>query len=196
MQCDPQLMEQWARRAGQHAPPLLFIMLAVRLATTCTSWWIVWRYSGCYFRFARLPIRFLSLRVAAGLTVILLGSSSFAELAGELAARETLGRVDRALRDSVATPVAQTFAVTTHFGDTATLVDLCIAVANALVALGRWWPTLGLVAAVAGNGGLNVALKQISARARPLGLDVLTVVTAGTYELKARMLKSQIGDAH
>ena len=172
-------MEQWARWAGQHALPLFFIMLAVILATTCTSWWIVRRYSGSYFRFARLPIRFLSLRVAAGLTVILLAGSIFAELAGELGAQETLSQVDRAftdaLRDSVTTPVVQTFAVMTHFGDTATLVGLCIAVAIALVALGRWWLALGWVAAVAGNGVLNTVLKHIFARVRPLGLDGLTL---------------------
>ncbi len=124
-------------------------------------------------------MRFLSLRVAVGLTVILLGIFVFAELAGELGAQETLSRVDRAfteaLRDRVATPVVQTFAMLTHLGDTTTLVGLCIAVAIALTALGRWWLAVGWVAAVAGNGVLNVALKQIFARVRPLGLDGLTL---------------------
>jgi undecaprenyl-diphosphatase len=154
-------------------------MLAVTLATTYACWWIVRRYSGPEFRFVQLPVHFLSLRVAVGLTVILLGSFVFAELAGELGAQETLSHVDRAfteaLRDGVTTPVVQTFAMLTHLGDTATLVGLCIAVATTLVALGRWWLILGWVAAVAGNGVLNIALKQLFARARPLGLDGLAL---------------------
>ncbi len=140
---------------------------------------MVRRYSGPEFRFAQLPMRFLSPRFAIGLTVILLGSFVFVELAGELGAQEALGRVDRAfteaLRGSVTTPVVQTFAMFTRLGDTATLVGLCIAVAVALAALGRWWLTLGWVAAVAGNGVLNTVLKQIFARVRPLGTDGLTL---------------------
>lgn len=176
---DPQLMEQWARWAGQHALPLFSVMLALTLATTCTGWWMVWRYSGPEFRFAQSPVRFFGLRVVAGLTLMLLGILVFAELAGELGTQEALSRVDRAfttaLRDSVAAPVAQAFAVITHFGDTAALTGLCIAVAIALVALGRWWLMIGWVAAVAGNGVLNIALKQIFARVRPLGRDGLTL---------------------
>ena len=160
-------------------------MLTMTLATTYACWWIVRRYSGPEFRFAQLPMRFLSPRLAVGLAVILLGSFTFAELAGELGAQETLSRVDRAfteaLRDSVTTPVAQTFAMLTHLGDTATLVGLCIAVAIALVSLGRWWLTLGWVSAVAGNGVLNVALKQIFARVRPLGLDGLTLADGFSF---------------
>lgn len=160
-------------------------MLTMTLATTYACWWIARRYSGPEFRFVQLPMRFLSPRLAVGLAVILLGSFTFAELAGELGAQETLSRVDRAfteaLRDSVTTPVAQTFAMLTHLGDTATLVGLCIAVAIALAALGRWWLTLGWVAAVAGNGVLNIALKQVFARVRPLGLDGLTLADGFSF---------------
>ena len=179
MKLDPQLLEQWAQWAGQHALPLFFVLLVLTVATTCACWWLVRRYSGSAFRFAQLPMRFLRLRVAVGLTVILLGSFVFAELAGELGAQEALSQVDRAfteaLRDSVTTPVVQIFAVLTHFGDTTTLVSVCIVAAIALMALGRWWLMLGWVAAVAGNGVLNTALKQIFARVRPLGSDGLTL---------------------
>ena len=172
---NPLLLELWARWAGQHALPLFSAILAVLLVTTYAGWWIVRRYNGPEFRVARLPMRFLSLRFAVGLTVIVLGSFVFVEIAGELGAQETLIWVDlaftEAVRDSVAIPVVQTFAVLTHFGDTATLVGLCIAVTIALVSRGRWRLTLGWVMAVAGNGVLNTALKHGFARARPLGLD-------------------------
>ena len=55
-------------------------MLAATLATTLAGWWIVRRYNGTDFRLEQLPKRFLSLRVAVGLTVILLGSLVFFEI--------------------------------------------------------------------------------------------------------------------
>jgi undecaprenyl-diphosphatase len=176
---DPQLLEQWARWAGQHATSLFSCMLVLTLATTYTGWSMARRHSGLEFRFAQLPTRFLSLRIVAGLTLIVLGIFVFAELAGALGAQAGLGRADRAfttaLHDSVAAPAVRAFAVVTHFGDTATLTGLCVAVAIALVALGRWGLMIGWVAAVAGNGVLNIALKQIFARVRPLGSDGLAL---------------------
>ncbi len=130
-------------------------------------------------------MRFPSLRLAVGMTVMVLGSFIFAELSGRLGAQETLSRMDRAftdaMRDSIATPVVQTFATLTHLGDTAALVGLCVAVAVALIALGRRWLALGWVAAVAGNSVLNVSLKQIFARVRPLGLDGLALADGFSF---------------
>ena len=160
-------------------------MLTLTLAATLAGWWVVRRYNGPNFHFLQLPMRFLSLRLAVGLTVMLLSSFIFIELGGELGSKETLSRVDRvfteAIRDSVTTPVVHTFAVLTHFGDTATLVGLCIAMAVALVWRGRWWLTLGWVAAVAGNGVLNTALKHGFARARPRGLDGLALADGFSF---------------
>jgi membrane-associated phospholipid phosphatase len=179
MELDPHLLEQWARWAGGHALPVFCVMLAMVLAMTCTCWWMVRRYSDPEFRFAQLPVRGLILRVGVGMTVILPCSLVFTTLAGELGAGETLSRLDRsftdALRISVSAPVVQTFAVLTHLGDTATLTGLCVGVAIALVALGRWWLMLGWVAAVAGNGMLNTALKKIFARVRPFELGGMTL---------------------
>ncbi len=179
MKPDPLLLEQWARWAGVHALPVFCVMLAVVLAMTCTCWWMVQRYGDPEFRFAQLPVRALILRMGIGLTVILLCSLVFTTLAGELGAGETLSRVDRsfieALRISVTAPVVQTFAVLTHLGDTATLTGLCVGVAIALVVLGRWGLMLGWVAAVAGNGVLNTALKQIFSRVRPIELGGMTL---------------------
>lgn len=160
-------------------------MLAVTLAMTYAVWWTVRRYNAPDFRFALLPMRFLSLRVAVGLTVILLGSFVFIEIAGELGAQETLSTLDRAftaaLYGSVATPIIQTFAVLTHLGDTATLVMLCIAVAIALAWRCQWWLALGWVVAVAGNAVLNTSLKHVFARVRPLGLDGLTLADGFSF---------------
>ena len=182
---DPQLLEHWAQWAGQNALPLFAATLTAMLATTYACWRIVRQYSGSKFRFAQVPVRFWSLRFAVGLMVILLGSFVFAGLAVGLGAVQSLVPVDRvfseALRDSVTAPVLQTFAVLTHLGDTATLTGLCVAVAIGLMALGRCWLMLGWVAAVAGNGVLNTALKQMFARVRPLGLDGLTLADGFSF---------------
>ncbi len=182
---DPQHLELWARWAGQHALPLFSAMLAVTLATTLAGWWIARRYNGPDFRFAQLPMRFLSLRFAVGLTVLLIGGFVFTAIAVELGADESLSRFDRAftdtLRDSVTAPMVQTFAVLTHLGDTATLVGLCIVMAIALALLGRWSLMLGWVVAVAGNGVLNTSLKNVFARVRPLGRDGLTLADGFSF---------------
>ena len=185
MRPDPQLLEQSAQWAGQHPLSLFTAMLTVALATTYACCWMVRQYSGPEFRFAQVPMRFWSSRVAVGLMVMLLGSFVFAGLAGELAVAQSLDRADRlfseALRDSVTAPVLRTFAVLTHLGDTATLTGLCVAVAIGLMALGRCWLMLGWVAAVAGNGVVNTALKQMFARVRPLGLDGLTLADGFSF---------------
>lgn len=185
MKPDPQLLEQWAQWAGQHALPLFAATLTAMLATTFACWWMVRQYSGSEFRFAQVPMRFCSMRVAVGLMVMLLGSFVFVGLVGELGEAQLLVLVDRvfseALRDSVTAPVLQTFAVLTHLGDTATLTGLCVAVAIGLMALGRCWLMLGWVAAVAGSGMLNTALKQMVARVRPLGLNGLTLADGFSF---------------
>ena len=182
---EPQLLLQGAQWAGQHALPLFAAMLAVTLAMTYACWWMVRQYSGPEFRFAQVPMRFCSMRLALGLMVMLFGSFVFAALASELGVAQSLDRADRvfseALCDSVTTPVLQTFAVLTHFGDTATLTGLSVAVAIVLVVLGRFWLMLGWVAAVAGNGVVNTALKQMFARVRPLGLDGLTLADGFSF---------------
>jgi undecaprenyl-diphosphatase len=111
-------------------------------------------------------------RSAAGFVTIVACAWVFAELVEELGAQEEMGRADQALTDalnaSVPRPALQVFAALTRLGDTATLIGLCVAIAIALVALGRSWLAFAWVAAVAGNGLLNTVLKQVFARARPL----------------------------
>ncbi len=179
------MLELWARWVGLHALSLFSALLAVTLLTTYAGGWTVRRYNGPDFRFAQLPMRFFKLRFAVGLMVILLGSFVFVEIAGELGAQETLSQTDRAfteaLRESVATPIVQTFAVLNHFGDTATVVVLYIVVATALALLVQWWLTPGWVVAVAGNGVVNTSLKNVFERVRPLGLDGLTLADGFSF---------------
>lgn len=64
--------------------------------------------------------------------------------------------------------VLQAFAWITHLADTRTIVVLGILVAGVLLWRRRWAWCAAWVAALAGNGVLNVSLKAVFERARPL----------------------------
>jgi undecaprenyl-diphosphatase len=114
----------------------------------------------------------LALRLAAGFGVIVAAAALFAAVAGELGDGETLAALDAAVSRSVgqqASPsTLQAFAWLTRFGDTATLMVLCIAVGLALVFRGERGLALAWVMAVGGNSLLNVTLKGIFERVRPV----------------------------
>lgn len=175
MHVDAGLLTQLARWAGQHALPLYFVILGLILAVTCAWWWTLRRITaprGESTVPAPLPVL---LRIAIGFAIIVVGSGVFAELAEQLGAGEVMGQADLALSDALIThmwrPALKVFAGLTHLGDTAFLSMLCIAVAIALLALGRRRLAVGWVVAMAGNGVLSLALKDVFARIRPLHVD-------------------------
>lgn len=175
MRADADLLAQRALWAGQHALAILLGLLALLLAATCIGWWAL-RRSAVSERSPALAPRFgLHPRIAAGLTLMLLGAAVFAALATQLGTGNRLLRFDQAftdaLRASAVPPVLQVFTVLTHLGDTATLTGLCLVIALALVIGARRGLALGWVLTVAGNGLLNQTLKQIFSRVRPLDPD-------------------------
>lgn len=131
------------------------------------------------------PISRMGLRSALGFAVIMVCSWTFVELAEGLGMQRTMGLVDQALTDAirlnVPMPILQAFAAITRLGDTATLTVLCFLVAAALLWTGKRRFAFLWVLAVAGNGVLNSALKQIFARVRPLHEDGLVMATGFSF---------------
>jgi len=175
MRTDIAGLDRVAPFVGAHALPLYFALLLMLLGIAFLSWWAFARWMlprepGA----APTPLR-LAMRLAFGFGAIVLGAWVFAEIAEKLEAGPALGAADQALADALHTSVPpaalQAFAWLTRLANTETLTVLCIAVAAALAIVGRRWLAIGWVAAVAGNALLNITLKQVFARVRPLHDD-------------------------
>lgn len=160
---------------GAHALALYLSLLSMVLALAFLGWWaskrwLLPREQGV----APAPL-LLAMRLALGFGAIVFGAWVFAEIAEKLGAGPALGAADQAVADALRTSVPptalQAFAGLTRLADTETLTVLCIAVAIALLAAGRRWLAFGWVAAVVGNALLNITLKQVFARVRPLHDD-------------------------
>lgn len=158
--------------AGEHALPLFAALLVGLLGLTGGAWWALRAHLVPGVRSALPPPLAMLLCMAIGFGAIVAGAWVFAELAEALHAQADLGRADQALADALHVSVPlwalQGFAALTVLANTATLTVLCIVVTVALVARGRRWLALGWVVAVAGNGLLNHALKQVFERVRPV----------------------------
>ena len=162
----------WAPWAGAHALEIFGGLLATLLLTTVALWWGGRRISRPRHPSPRLPGLYLGVWLAAGFAVIMTGAWLFAEIAEKLGTTGRMGQADQALADSLKThlPLAtlQVFAWLTHLADTVTVVGVCALVAAVLLLRGRRGLALGWGLAIAGNGLLNVTLKQIFARVRPV----------------------------
>ncbi len=162
----------WAQWAGEHALEIFGGLLATLLLLTVVLWWGGRRISMSLHPSPRLPGLYLGAWLAAGFVVIMTGAWLFAEIAEKLGTAGRMGQADQALADSlkIHLPFAalQGFAWLTHLADTVTVVGACALVAAVLLLRGRRGLALGWVLAIAGNGLLNVTLKQIFARVRPV----------------------------
>lgn len=125
-----------------------------------------------------LLLRQLLLRYGLGIAVIAAAVASFAAISGRIAKDAVIGSVDLAFSESLrlhsSSHAYRIFSWVTHFGDTATLTGLCIAVAALLIWQRRLVLATGWVAAIVGNSVLNPMLKEIYHRARPLHEYALT----------------------
>ena len=119
-------------------------------------------------------------RLTAGPLVIAAGAIIFAALASQLGEGHAMQKGDQAIADALRTGVPPAvhwvFAAITHLADPATLTALCTAVALGLWIRRRFALASGWVFAVAGNGLLNVTLKEAFARARPLPAQGATLL--------------------
>ena len=173
---------QWL---GTHALPLFFVALAAVLALTAAGWWALQRYARPHPQGRLPPALGLLLRLLIGFALVVAGAAGFAELADELLEEEAMGRADQALTDALRASVPrvalQGFALVTRLGDVAVLTVLCVLVAAVLVWRGRRWLALGWVVAVGGNGLLNLTLKQVFERVRPVHDDGLVLADGFSF---------------
>ena len=177
MDLEPVLLDRLAPFAGRHALPLFGALLATLLVLTALAWWAFQRWLLPRDAGAAPSLGLLALRLGLGFGAIVLGAWVFSEIAEALHAQAALGAADQALADAIRmhTPMAalQTFAALTRLADTATLATLGVAVTLALLWQRQRGLALGWVAAIGGNALLNVALKQVFARVRPVHDDGL-----------------------
>ncbi len=167
-----------ARVAAPHALAIFVVTALLAVALTCVLWWVRHRLIVVPGHVATPPPWLLGLRLAIGFGAIVFGAWGFAEIAEALHAQAALGAADELITQgvrSVPMPVLQFFAVVTRFGDVATMTALCIVVAAVLVLLRRRWLAFAWVFACAGNGLLNLTLKQVFERVRPLHDDGLVL---------------------
>ena len=160
---------------GTHALALYLAALPLLLLAVTGVWWLARRYAMPRADSTLRPGAYLLIRLAFGFAVIVLGAVLFAELAEQLAdagAAQRIGALDALLSAAVGThlPVGarQVFAAITHLADTATLAGLTVVVAGLLWVGQRRWLALAYAGAVAGNALLNVTLKGIFERTRPI----------------------------
>lgn len=160
---------------GEHALLIFLSVLGVLLGATAAICWALRRYAA--LRRQATPAAALpqGLRSEVGIGIALIGVGVFSGLASLLAAGGVPGWSDQAftevLRAGTPAPALHVFAALTHLGDTVTLAALCIAIALVLIAVGRRGFAFGWVVAVAGNGLLIKALKQVFGRVRPLNSE-------------------------
>lgn len=172
---DAELLAPWAFWSGQHALAIFLAVLGLLLAATASVSRALRHYVARCRQAALAPALPQRLRAGAGVVIVLVGVGVFAVLAALLAGGRIPGWSDQVFTEVLlaATPALarRVFAALTHLGDTTTLAALCIVIALALIAFGRRGLAFGWVVAVAGNGLLIKALKQIFGRERPLNSE-------------------------
>jgi undecaprenyl-diphosphatase len=124
-------------------------------------------------------------RFGIGFLLIVTCGFLFAELADEIGIGEELAQVDLSLSQAVqqytAPSVMNFFSWITHLGDTVTLTVIGIVVAATLFIFRQRWLALGWSIAVAGNGLLNMSLKAVFERVRPLDDQGLALIAGWSF---------------
>jgi membrane-associated phospholipid phosphatase len=165
----------WVEWLGAHALPLYAALLMALLLGATAALALARRYVVPTDTSGLPPGAYLLIRLGVGFAIVVGAAAIFAEtaevLGSSLDARRA-GELDQVFSDAVRRgigPLAfQFFSTITHLADTATLTGLAIAGALVLLCLGRRWLALAFAAAIGGNALLNITLKGIFERARPL----------------------------
>lgn len=165
-------IEDTVRSLATHAVPLYFGLLAAVLLLSALVWWLLQRY-GVHRDTSRFsPGVYVAGHLALGFGLIVGAAAVFAELAEALGDGEKAGALDLLFSDTLRATqpraTLQWFAWATHFGDTRTLVGLTLLVTCLLLWRRRFWWAAGLLLAVVGNSLLNVSLKAVFQRTRPV----------------------------
>jgi len=164
---------------GTHALNLYFLGLAILLVIVLSLYILV-----RYFQ-QKYTLGSLDLPIYFGVAIMAGCVTGFAIIAAVLAEIEALHQFDQALANSIAmsTPpgVLQFFALVTHAGDTVTYTVICIVMAGAMLLSKRYLLAVGAVMAIGGNSILNISLKAIFERVRPVHEHGLVVANGWSF---------------
>jgi membrane-associated phospholipid phosphatase len=159
--------------------------------------WNWWREHAFVKRIRNVPVagpllsrtmtvlRYLGLHAIAGFAFAIIAITIFVELADEIGIDESLAEFDADLASALARHLShetlRMFSIITHLGDRDTLMVLAAVVAVALLLWKRWVLAAAWVAATAGGGLLNLLLKGIFERPRPLHEHGLVTETSFSF---------------
>jgi undecaprenyl-diphosphatase len=174
-----------AQTAGAHALQAFMAMLALLLLAVA----LLDRSARRVARRRRgrepHPLLRLGLNLALAFALIVGAGIVFAAIADEIGAGQSLARFDQTFSDAVRLSTSERtrelFGWITRLGDPPTLFALCMLVGGALLASGERTLAVAYVAAVGGNALLNVTLKRVFERARPLHENGLPLVDGWSF---------------
>ena len=127
---------------------------------------------GPFFKRTLTIARYLGLYAAFAFVFAVAAMVTFVELADEIGFDEDLAQFDAALASALAQHLSNetlsAFALITHLGDRNVLIVIATAVAVALLLTRRWLLAGAWAVATAGGGLMNMLLKALFERPRPL----------------------------
>jgi membrane-associated phospholipid phosphatase len=130
-------------------------------------------------------LRYLGIYAILGSLVAVLAITAFFELADDIGVDESLAQFDTELATSlgqhVPYEVLRAFSIVTVLGDRDVLTVLATIVAVALLLMKRWVLAGAWAVATAGGGLLNLLLKEIFARTRPVHEHGLVTETSFSF---------------
>ncbi|MDB5787313.1 phosphatase PAP2 family protein [Caballeronia mineralivorans] len=174
-----------AHVAGEHAVLLFAVSLVLAMAVVLSVWGLVHRYG--VPREDGGPSRkvLLVVHLAVSFGVIVGAGALFAAIADEIGVGETLGRVDQAFADGIASAVPidviRTFALITHLGDAWLLGIWCVLGAAILTVRRKYALAIGFVLAIVGNGLLNNTFKHVFERVRPVHDESIATASGWSF---------------
>lgn len=161
-----------AHVAGEHALMLFAMSLVLAMVVVLGAWQLVQRYGLPRENGGPSAKVLLVVNLAVSFAIIVGAAALFAAIADEIGAGETLGRLDQAFADGIASAVPigviRTFALVTHLGDAWVLAVWCVLGAAILTVRRRYALAIGFTLAIVGNGLLNSIIKHIFERVRPV----------------------------
>lgn len=159
--------------------------------------WTAFRATALAARIRKLPIlgqvlsgtvtafRYLGAVAVLGFLIAIGATIAFVELADEIGAEESIAAFDAALaaalREHASHDMLQAFAFVTHLGDQNVLIVLSVCTFVYLLHRSRWLLSAAWLIATASGALLNVLLKQIFERSRPIHDHGLLTETSWSF---------------